>query len=77
MAENKTTAGLYNKVLTDAVRDIYRAYGPNLAAFFRDVERPTAHGKKGKTQIYAYFSDEGRPRRGGRSNRRVLSAQSR
>jgi hypothetical protein len=43
MSEMKQPSPMYNKALTDAIREIYRVYGPNLAAFFRDVEDPKNH----------------------------------
>jgi len=40
---------MYNKALSDAIREIYRIYGPNLLAFFRDVEdHPTDYVSRGR-----------------------------
>jgi len=45
VTETKPSAGLYNKALDEAIQTIYRVYGSNLAAFFRDVEDPVIHGE--------------------------------
>jgi hypothetical protein len=44
VTKTKVPPELYNKTLDDAIRGIYSVYGPNLAAFFRDVEDPVTHG---------------------------------
>jgi hypothetical protein len=45
---------LYNKTLNDAIRGIYSVYGPNLAAFFRDVEDPVTHGNS-KIELHGHL----------------------
>jgi hypothetical protein len=43
MPKTDTTEALHNEALDNAIKSIYEFYGPNLSAFFRDVqEEPVA-----------------------------------
>lgn len=56
MPKTKTSNLLYDKALDEAIQRIYRVYGTNLAAFFRDVEDPASHGKP-KYEIQAHLKE--------------------
>ena len=69
MPAQKVPTGLHNKTLSDVLQSIYSVYGPNLAAFFRDVEDPVNHGER-RTELHGHLIQApSRKRRGVNSER--------
>ena len=46
------TDAVYNKTLNDAIKSIYKVYGPDLSAFFRAVQnQPVKHDADEEAQV--------------------------
>jgi hypothetical protein len=61
MSEPKRPTTMYNKALSEAIQEIYRVYGPNLSAFFRDVEDEAGYANCGR-ELQSQLT-EGNPRK--------------
>jgi hypothetical protein len=66
MPKYRSVDPLYTKALSEALKGIYRVYGSNLSAFFRDVrdeedEPLTRAGNERQVQLYVSQAQRRRP----------------
>ncbi len=68
MPERKSATPMYSEAVKDAIQAIYRVYGANLAAFFRDVQDSHGADDRGAIEGRVAATDTRSPKR-----RRVYS----